>query len=109
LSKGPGGPIATEERHEEVLGATATVPEHVVFRSFEAETLLLNLETGQYHGLNATGGRMLELLKETGGEVSASVAQLAKEYELEVDAIATDMADFCLSLEDRGLLEVQRR
>jgi hypothetical protein len=101
--------MAAEQRQDEVLGASATVPEHVVFRSFEAETLLLNLETGQYHGLNATGGRMLELLKETGGEVRQSVEQLAKEYEMDPATIATDMADFCLSLEERGLLEVQRR
>jgi hypothetical protein len=101
--------MAAEQRQDEVLGASATVPEHVVFRSFEAETLLLNLETGQYHGLNATGGRMLELLKETGGEVRQSVERLAKEYEIDTETIATDMADFCLSLEERGLLEVQRR
>jgi hypothetical protein len=101
--------LADQQQRDEILGSKATVPEHVVFRSFEAETLLLNLESGQYHGLNATGGRMLELLKETGGEVSASVARLAQEYELEAAAIATDMADFCLSLEERGLLEVQRR
>jgi hypothetical protein len=101
--------LPDEQQHEEILDATASVPEHVVFRSFEAETLLLNLETGQYHGLNATGGRMLELLKETGGQVRQSVDQLAKEYEMDADTIARDMADFCLSLEERGLLEVQRR
>ena len=98
-----------EQQHEEILDATANVPEHVVFRSFEAETLLLNLETGQYHGLNSTGGRMLELLKETGGEVRQSVDRLAKEYEIDADTIARDMAEFCLSLEERGLLEVQRK
>lgn len=100
--------MPNEQRHDEILDATAKVPEHVVFRSFEAETLLLNLETGQYHGLNTTGGRMLELLKDTGGQVRASVNRLAHEYEIDTATIATDMADFCLSLEERGLLEVQR-
>jgi hypothetical protein len=101
--------LPDQQQRDEILGAKATVPEHVVFRSFEAETLLLNLETGQYHGLNATGGRMLELLKDNEGEVSASVKRLAQEYEMEPDTIAEGMADFCLSLEERGLLEVQRR
>jgi hypothetical protein len=91
-----------------MMNSKATVPEHVVFRVFEAETLLLNLETGQYHGLNSTGGRMLELLSETDGKVRESVERLATEYEIEVDSIETDMADFCLALEERGLLEVDR-
>lgn len=91
------------------MEATALVPEHVVFRTFEAETLLLNLETGQYHGLNVTGGRMLELLKETSGEVRESVERLAGEYDVDAEAIGTDMADFCLALEERGLLEVRWR
>ena len=40
------------------------IPKHVVFRSFGSETVLLNLSTGQYHGLRGTGGRMLEVLAE---------------------------------------------
>ena len=43
------------------LDAHASVPQHVVYRRFAAETVVLNLETGTYHGLNATGARMLEL------------------------------------------------
>jgi hypothetical protein len=100
--------VPEEAQRDEILQAKATVPEHVVFRTFEAETLLLNLETGQYHGLNTTGGRMLELLKDTDGDVRQSVERLGEEYQMDAEVIATDMADFCLSLEDRGLLEVQR-
>jgi hypothetical protein len=98
-----------EKQRSEMMDAKARVPEHVVFRTFEAETLLLNLETGQYHGLNSTGGRMLELLKETDGDVRQSVDRLAKEYEVDADTVAADMSDFCLALEGRGLLEVERQ
>src|SRR5262249_46650863 len=48
----------------EVMAARAIVPQHVVSRAFEEETLLLNLESGQYHGINATGGRLLELIQD---------------------------------------------
>jgi Coenzyme PQQ synthesis protein D (PqqD) len=91
---------------EQFKFATVRVPEHVVYRSFEAETLLLNLETGQYHGLNPTGGRMLELLKETDGKVRDATERLAAEVEMPPDEIADDLASFCADLAERGLIEV---
>jgi hypothetical protein len=91
---------------EEMMSSRLHVPEHVVYRSFEAETLLLNLQTGQYHGLNETGGRMLELLKRTDGHVGEATRLLADEYGVEFDEIAMDLASFCAALAERGLVEV---
>jgi hypothetical protein len=88
-----------------LLEGRAHVPDHVVYRRFEAETLLLNLKTGHYHGLNPTGGRLLELLKETDGRVGDAVARLAEEYEVAEDDVAPDMAAFCAQLAERGLIE----
>jgi hypothetical protein len=98
------------DRTSEVMAARATVPQHVVSRAFEQETLLLNLDSGQYHGINATGGRLLELIGEEGsdGNVGAAVAQLAKECMMEPAEIEGDLANFCLQLEERGLLELER-
>ena len=42
------------------LASKVTRPQHVVYRSFPSETVVLNLQTGSYHGLNATAGRMLD-------------------------------------------------
>ena len=93
----------------EILDRTVSVPENVVYREFEAETLLLNLGTGQYHGLNASGARMLELLRESGGDVRVSVERLAGEHGVAADEIERDLAQFCSDLVDRGLLEVAPR
>ena len=38
------------------------VPAHAVYRAFPSETVVLNLNTGRYHGLNVTAGRMMEVL-----------------------------------------------
>jgi hypothetical protein len=92
---------------DEILNARATVPDHVVHRSFEAETLLLNLDTGQYHGLNQTGGRMLELLDENEGHIGTAIERLAAENDLAPDDIADDLATFCADLHERGLIEVE--
>ena len=94
---------------EEILDGTATVPENVVYREFEAETLLLNLGTGRYHGLNETGARMLELLRETGGDVRLSIDRLAGEHGVAAGEIEGELAEFCSELVERGLLEVAPR
>src|SRR3954447_15321190 len=93
---------------DHMLDSVVRVPEHVVHRSFEAETLLLNLDTGQYHGLNETGGRMLELLEATDGRVRDAIERLAEEYEVAFSEIAPDLTSFCSDLETRGLIVVAR-
>lgn len=83
-----------------------TIPQHVVFRSFVEETVVLNLESGRYHGLNPTAGRMLELLGEL-GEVDAVAARVAEETGAPPSRVADDLREFCASLVDRGLIELE--
>lgn len=94
---------------EAMLDAVVHVPKHVVYRSFEAETVLLNLQTGQYHGLNRSGGRMIELLGETGGSVRVAIERLAGEYGEDPADIEEGLALFCAALASRGLIEVDAR
>ena len=82
-----------------------TVPAHVVFRVFPAETVVLNLQTGTYHGLNPTAGRMLEALKDTGSPDEAAEV-VAAEFEVPVDQVRADLDALCVDLVERGLLEV---
>jgi Coenzyme PQQ synthesis protein D (PqqD) len=88
-----------------VMQSSLRIPKNVVFRAFEAETILLNLDTGMYHGLNETGGRLLELLGETGGRVDSTVDRLAEEYGQPREALAPDVAAFFAALLERGLVE----
>lgn len=83
----------------------ARVPDHVVFRQFAQETVVLNLHTGRYHSLNPTGGRMLEVLAET-DSVGAAAAQLKTEFPEATDVIERDLWTFCLALSSRRLIEV---
>ena len=71
--------------------ARVRVPEHVVFRSFAAETVVLNLDTGLYHGLNRTAGLLLERL-----DVGRSVAE----------EVERDCVELCRELHERGLIEL---
>lgn len=86
------------------LGKRVRVPDHVVFRSFPTETVALNLNTGQYHGLNPVAGQMLETLEET-ESLSEAAPLLAAEYEQPLETIAADLRRLCEDLAERGLIE----
>jgi PqqD family protein of HPr-rel-A system len=88
-----------------IPGITARIPQHVVYRGFASETVLLNLETGKYHGLNPTGGRMLEVLDKT-PDIDEAATKLAAQFGVAQDEIRQDLLQFCEDLAERGLLEL---
>ena len=92
------------QTEESLLGAKVTVPQSVVFRSFPTETVVLNLQTGKYHGLNPTAGKMLQALTEA-DSVRAAAAAVAAEYDAPVETVEADVCDLCQNLLDRGLVE----
>ena len=68
--------------------------------------MLLNINTGQYHGLNPTAGRMLTVLDSV-GEVDTAAKQLAREFEQPLDRIEDDLSELCEGLIERNLLEIR--
>lgn len=87
-----------------LLASKVKVPQHVVYRSFPSETVVLNLQTGKYHGLNATAGRMLDELKRAVC-VRDAAAVLAKSYKQVQSIVEQDLCELCQSLLERGLIE----
>jgi hypothetical protein len=85
--------------------AKIRVPQHVVYRSFPSETVVLNLNTGRYHGLNATAGRMLDAL-EKAACVRDAAAAVADDYAQQQALVEQDMCELCQQLLDRGLIEI---
>lgn len=88
-----------------LLATRVNVPQHVVHRSFQSETVMLNLETGQYHGLNPIAGRMLEEL-ERQESIAAAAAAIASEYGQPEEEVAADLCNLCLGLRSRGLVSL---
>lgn len=98
-------PPDTMPETESLLDCRVSVPQHVVYRSFPSETVVLNLETGRYHGLNATAGKMLETL-ERSSNVGEAIGALAADYEQPEETIERDVNELCGLLLDRGLIEI---
>jgi Coenzyme PQQ synthesis protein D (PqqD) len=91
-----------------LMNASIKVPQHVVYRSFPSETVVLNLETGKYHGLNATAGRMLEEL-ERAPSFAKALAAITAGYEQPGAVLERDLRELCGVLHERGLIEIEDR
>ena len=95
----------TFDRHQ-LQAVRVRQPQHVVHREFPTETVVLNLETGTYYGLNPTGGQMLDELNRA-ASVAAAAAKLATAYDQPADVVERDVFSFCTGLIERGLLTVE--
>jgi Coenzyme PQQ synthesis protein D (PqqD) len=89
-----------------LLRASITIPDTVVHRDFPSETVVLNLETGQYHGLNPMAGEMLTALEEA-DTVEAAAQQIAERHGVELARVQADICALCESLTARGLIAVE--
>jgi hypothetical protein len=101
-----GGWMAEHQplRDTTLLASSVRLPDHVVHRAFASETVVLNLTTGKYHGLNPVAGRMLEVLEE-GETVQEAARRVAAEYDQPLETTEQDLCQLCADLLKRGLIE----
>jgi hypothetical protein len=81
------------------------VPAHVLVRHLDGETVLLNLETEKYYGLDETGTRMWELVTHQ-PNIETAYGELTEEFEVEPDVLRNHLADLLGQLIENGLLKV---
>lgn len=80
------------------------VPDSVVIKTFDdGESVLLNLDSEQYYGLDPVGSRMWELFA-TSPSIDAAYAILLEEYAVEPDVLRHDMEALLADLLDHGLV-----
>ena len=82
-----------------------TVPDQVLTRDLDDETMLLNLNSELYLGLNSTGSQILKVLSQSGSIEEALVALLAK-YDIGADRLRTELSKFIDKLLEHGLIEL---
>lgn len=83
----------------------AAAPAHVLVRLLDQESVLLNLETEQYFGLDETGTRMWQLVT-TSPNIDAAYQELLAEYDVNPEMLRENLTELLGHLVEHGLLQV---
>ncbi len=83
----------------------ATAPKHVLVRLLDAESVLLNLETERYFGLDETGTRMWQLVTNS-SNLDAAYQELLAEYDVQPELLREDLTELVGRLVENGLLQI---
>jgi len=75
----------------------------VIGRDLAGETVLLDLHSGVYYGLDAIGTRMWNLLMDR-RTLDEACAIMAGEYDVAADVLVRDLRDLLGELLERGLV-----
>jgi len=85
------------------LDTTLTVPPHVMSRMVGDETVLLDLASGLYFGLDSVGQRIWQAVAD-GKKLGETVDIIVAEYDVDRDQATADVLQFTSTLLERGLL-----
>ena len=81
------------------------IPAQVMSRQVGDETVILDLGSGMYFGLDPVGARIWQLLSE-GHQVDAVVSALLGEYDVPEEQLRQDVNGLVSELVSRGLVEL---
>ncbi|HVT14741.1 MAG TPA: PqqD family protein [Thermoanaerobaculia bacterium] len=80
------------------------ISDHVQYTKVEGDYVLLDLGSGEYFGLDEVASLAWEVLA-AGGDQDAAVAAIVRDYAVEPDRAAADVARLLDTLRDKGLIE----
>ena len=87
------------------MRARITRPGDVLVRELDGESVLLNLATESYFGLDGIGTRMWAVLTSS-PSVEAASETLLLEYDVEPERLRSELRAFVEKLEEAGLVDV---
>ena len=84
-----------------------TVPDGVLISNLQDESVILNLDSERYYGLDNVGTRFLSVLT-TSDTIESAYERLRDEYDVDGEVLRNDLRVLVESLIDQGLIEVSR-
>lgn len=100
-------PMQTAGREgAEARSPRIAVPADVLVRELAGESVLLDLRSESYFGLDAVGTRMWQALVEA-GSLEGALAALEGVWEVEPARLRRDLAELVDQLATQGLVEVE--
>jgi len=80
-----------------------TVPDDVLISHLQEESVILNLDSERYFGLDDVGTRFLSVLT-TSESIEAAYERLRHEYDVDPQVLRSDLLALIENLLDQGLL-----
>jgi hypothetical protein len=93
-----GQPLSLDDR--------LVIPSTVVARDLDGETVMLNLDTGIYFGLDPVGSVIWNQLREP-TRLRSVRDRLLAEFDVDADTAAADLLRLAEQLLDRGLIRLE--
>jgi len=87
------------------LSDRVTVPNEILISNLQDESVLLNLNSERYFGLDGVGTRMLSVLTNS-DSIQTAYESLTAEYDVDRDALRRDLISLIEELLAQGLIEV---
>lgn len=81
------------------------VPENILFRELEGESVILNIDSECYLGLDDVGTRMWAVLT-TSDSIQTAFETLQHEYDVKAEVLRTDLSELLEKLIENGLVRV---
>ena len=85
--------------------AQVRVPDNVLFRQLEDESVLLHLNKEIYYGLDDVGTRMWQVLAQS-ETIQTAFDALSEEYDIEPEVLQRDLTGLIENLLAKDLLEI---
>jgi hypothetical protein len=82
------------------------VPPDVLIQEVQGESVLLNLNSGRYFGLDDIGTRMWQLIT-TSPSLQGAYETLLAEYDVGADRLQQDLQNLIGKLAEHGLVEIK--
>ena len=93
-------PVSFEDR--------VKLPDDVLISSLQEESVILNLDSECYFGLDEVGSRMLTVLT-TSTSIEAAYNSLREEYEVDDEILKQDLLALVDQLVEQGLIEISNQ
>lgn len=81
------------------------VPEDILISGLQGESVILNLDSERYFGLDDVGTRMMSVLTTT-DSIQAAYETLLEEYEVEGEVLRRDLTAIIEQMVEQGLVEI---
>ncbi len=81
------------------------VPDDVLISGLQSESVILNLDSERYYGLDEVGTRMMSVLT-TSDSIQSAYEILLQEYDVEAEMLRQDLTSIIEQLVEQGLVEV---